>query len=298
MTVTLTDKQRQILAGNMTPKFLATLSADGEPNVVPVLSLCPVEPGVAGFAEFMLWKSRKNLDETRVAAFAALDMKLAYVSAHGDFRGIVTSGPVFDLMATQEMFRYNPYNGIRGAGTIGIEAVDAEGAIPTFTLLGRYLKARRAASSAVAAGPLDKRSPAMPLRVADKFARLKALKAVAWVVNEGGVEGKVEGAARSAVEDTAGNRVASPGRAGNGSARGVRVLPAGGVFPVGRQGLVVSDPALYSAVPEGSRVAVAVITLDPIAYQVKGAARRWRGVLLVEVDEAYTATPPVPGRKL
>ncbi len=290
MTATLTDKQREILAGRMTPKFLATLSADGEPNVVPVLSLCPVEPGVAGFAEFMLWKSRKNLDDTKVAAFAALDMKLAFVAAHGDFRGIVTSGPVFDLMAAQEMFRYNPYNGIRGAGTIGIEAVDAEGAVPTFTLLGRYLKARRAAASAVAAGRLDKRSPAMPPQVTDKFARLKALKAVAWVVG-----GEAGGGAWSAAGLEA---VRGEAPSGDGPARSIRVLPAGGVFPVGRQGLVVSDPALCAAVPDGSRVAVAVITLDPIAYQVKGTARRWRDVLLVEVDEAYTATPPVPGRKL
>jgi len=68
------------------------------------------------------------------------------------------------------------------------------------------------------------------------------------------------------------------------------------VAPVGRSALVVADRTAASAVPDGSRVAVAVITLEPVAYQVKGTARRGRGALVIEVSEAYTAGPPVPGQ--
>ncbi len=262
MSVSLTERQTAILAGEMQPKFLASVSAAGEPNVVPVLSLCPCGPGTAGFAEFMLWKTKANLKETGRAAILALDAKLNYFTAHGQLTELVASGPLFDAMANQAMFRYNPYNGIRGAGSIELEAVDAEGRLPALAVLAAHLRAGRLAR---VAGGLTRRE-AMPAPVVEKFSRLKALKAVAW-----------------------------PRREGQRSC-GVGVRPATGVAPVGRGGLVVADQAVAEAVPDGSRVAVAVITLDPVAYQVKGIARHWRGAILIDVTEAYTAGPPVPGQ--
>jgi len=291
MSVTLTGKQAAILAGELQPKFLASVSRAGEPNVVPVLSLCPCGPGLAGFAEFMIWKSKANLKETGRAALLALDAKLNFLAAHGVFGGFVTSGPIFDAMANQAMFRYNPYNGIRGAGTIDLEAVDAEGRIPMLAMLATHLRAGRlsGAAGAEAATRAATRSaggvgqtgaPAtMPPQVTDKFARLKALKAVAWPVAAGSGRGEPDG-----------RRGEGPG------GFDVRVLPAAGVAPVGRSALVVADKAIAQTIPEGSRVAVAVITLEPVAYQVKGIARHWRGALLIDVTEAYTAGPPVPGR--
>jgi len=294
MGVILTGKQAAILAGELQPKFLASVSRAGEPNVVPVLSLCPCGPGLAGFAEFMIWKSKTNLKETGRAALLALDPKLNFLAAHGAFGGFVTSGPIFDAMANQAMFRYNPYNGIRGAGTIDLEAVDAEGRIPMLAMLATHLRAGRlsraagaeAATRAAAratGGVGQAGTPAtMPPQVTDKFARLKALKAVAWPVAAG--------------SDKAGMG-APDGRRGEGPGGfDVRVLPAAGVAPVGRSALVVADKTITQAIPEGSRVAVAVITLEPVAYQVKGIAHHWRGALLIDVTEAYTAGPPVPGR--
>lgn len=294
MGVVLSNKQTAILAGDLTPKFLATVSRVGEPNVVPVLSLSPLEPGVACFAEFMIWKTKANLTETGRAAILALDLKLNYFAAHGAFRGFVHSGPVFDLMAGHPMFRYNPYNGIRSAGTIELDAVDVAGQLPALGVLAAHLRAGRLAKAAAgqsgrayggtaglarASAPGTRGTGPMPTRVAEKFGRLKALKAVAWPVNDSGGCGAGGG----------GNALA-------GSHQGVRVLPAAGVAPAGRVGLVIADRAVAASVPDGSRVAVAVITMDPVAYQVKGLARRWRGVLLVEVTEAYSASPPVPGK--
>lgn len=280
MVTTLSERQTAILAGDMQPKFLASINAAGQPNVVPLLSIVPLEPGRAAFAEFMIWKTKANLLETGRTAFLALDGKLNYVTATGRFTGFTKAGPVFDAMAIQSMFRFNPYNGLRAAGTIDIETVEAEGQIPTLGLVASHLKAGRLAKAAARAGtgagtragagarPSTGSAVAglatsrvMPVQVAEKFSRLKAIKAIAWPV-----------------------------------AGGVKVLPAAGVAPIGRGGLLIADPAVASAVPDGSRVAVSVITLDPNAYQVKGTARVWRGALVVEVDEVYTAAPPVPGR--
>jgi len=280
MVTTLSERQTAILAGDMQPKFLASINAAGQPNVVPLLSIVPLEPGRAAFAEFMIWKTKANLLETGRTAFLAMDGKLNYVTATGRFTGFTKAGPVFDAMAIQSMFRFNPYNGLRAAGTIDIETVEAEGQIPTLGLVASHLKAGRMAKAAAGAGagagtppgagarPAARSAVAglatsrvMPVQVAEKFSRLKAIKAIAWPV-----------------------------------AGGVKVLPAAGVAPIGRGGLLIADPAVASAVPDGSRVAVSVITLDPNAYQVKGTARVWRGALVVEVDEVYTAAPPVPGR--
>ena len=272
MVTTLSERQTAILAGDMQPKFLASINAAGQPNVVPLLSIVPLEPGRAAFAEFMIWKTKANLLETGRTAFLALDGKLNYVTATGRFTGFTKAGPVFDAMAIQSMFRFNPYNGLRAAGTIDIETVEAEGQIPTLGLVASHLKAGRLAKAAARAGAGARpaagaavaglaTSRVMPVQVAEKFSRLKAIKAIAWPV-----------------------------------AGGVKVLPAAGVAPIGRGGLLIADPAVASAVPDGSRVAVSVITLDPNAYQVKGTARVWRGALVVEVDEVYTAAPPVPGR--
>ena len=270
MVTTLSERQTAILAGDMQPKFLASINAAGQPNVVPLLSIVPLEPGRAAFAEFMIWKTKANLLETGRTAFLAMDGKLNYVTATGRFTGFTKAGPVFDAMAIQSMFRFNPYNGLRAAGTIDIETVEAEGQIPTLGLVASHLKAGRMAKAAARAGAPAATGAAvaglatsrvMPVQVAEKFSRLKAIKAIAWPV-----------------------------------AGGVKVLPAAGVAPIGRGGLLIADPAVASAVPDGSRVAVSVITLDPNAYQVKGTARVWRGALVVEVDEVYTAAPPVPGR--
>jgi len=280
MVTTLSERQTAILAGDMQPKFLASINAAGQPNVVPLLSIVPLEPGRAAFAEFMIWKTKANLLETGRTAFLAMDGKLNYVTATGRFTGFTKAGPVFDAMAIQSMFRFNPYNGLRAAGTIDIETVEAEGQIPTLGLVASHLKAGRLAKAAARAGagagtpagagarPATGAAVAglatsrvLPVQVAEKFSRLKAIKVIAWPV-----------------------------------AGGVKVLPAAGVAPIGRGGLLIADPAVAAAVPDGSRVAVSVITLDPNAYQVKGTARVWRGALVVEVDEVYTAAPPVPGR--
>ncbi|HEY3313942.1 MAG TPA: hypothetical protein VGL40_01480, partial [Bacillota bacterium] len=49
----------------------------------------------------------------------------------------------------------------------------------------------------------------------------------------------------------------------------------------------------------GAEVAVAVLTAQPVAYQVKGViATSGPGRLGIRITEAFTATPPVPGERV
>lgn len=49
----------------------------------------------------------------------------------------------------------------------------------------------------------------------------------------------------------------------------------------------------------GSEVAVAIITMDPIAYQVKGRfSGAIGGVGMIELTECYSASPPLVGERL
>jgi hypothetical protein len=49
----------------------------------------------------------------------------------------------------------------------------------------------------------------------------------------------------------------------------------------------------------GSDLAVAVITMEPIAYQVKGRYRGSRaGIGVLDITECYSASPPLVGERL
>ena len=58
-----------------------------------------------------------------------------------------------------------------------------------------------------------------------------------------------------------------------------------------------------SGLAPGTAIAAAVLTLEPVAYQVKGTfagLRRSLGqsVGVIDVREAYSACPPLPGQLL
>ena len=64
----------------------------------------------------------------------------------------------------------------------------------------------------------------------------------------------------------------------------------------------MSDP-LFNAhadtIPRATELAVSIITMDPVAYQVKGAyAGRKLGAGVVDVTESYSASPPLLGEYL
>jgi hypothetical protein len=65
---------------------------------------------------------------------------------------------------------------------------------------------------------------------------------------------------------------------------------------------VTSDPlfnAHADAIPHGAELAVSILTMEPVAYQLKGAyAGRKLGVGIVDVTECYSASPPLLGEHL
>lgn len=63
-------------AGEMTPKFLATLNAEGLLNIAPIISLEAADEKTLIFGEFMMWKTRQNLEVNPHVAAAVLTTEL------------------------------------------------------------------------------------------------------------------------------------------------------------------------------------------------------------------------------
>ncbi|MEW5944677.1 MAG: pyridoxamine 5'-phosphate oxidase family protein [bacterium] len=254
------------LSEERTPKFLATLDAGGVPNVVPVISIRPGRGDELIFAELMIWKTKKNLLENARVCVVAVSRDLTWWEIRGDFLGFETKGDYFEELSRLDMFRYNAYSGIRSAGVIRAVGVSAPEKVFRPALIPG-LAASKLRSAARGGGP-----HAMPRPVAEKFNRFRAAKAIAV---RGG-----DGYPAASLAST--------------------------MFPAGRSRLVMAadelpSPARNSAKP--CNAAASVITFDPVAYQVKGLLRRatYPGGLrmaVMNVEETYSASPPLPGKRL
>lgn len=254
----------EALRGAMTPKFLATIGPEGDPNVVPVISIQPWDEATLVFGEYLMFKTRRNLlANPRVGVLVVTEALEAW-TLRGTFEGFETSGEKFDAVNRGELLRYNAYTGIRAAGSIRVEAVEEIAPIGKAEVLAGWLKA------AVLRPLLAHRSaaPRLPRAVAEKFARIQALRACAFV-GEGGFP---------------------------------RVEPTLSCFAAGRDRLVIADRTVLPHAREleqAKRVAVCVLTFDPIAYQVKGNWAGVRGGLgVVDLTECYSASPPRVGARL
>jgi len=264
----LTEAAMRALAGARTPKFLATRDADGVPNVVPVLSLEAADEGTIIFGELMIWKTRRNLEADPRIAIMVLTPGLRAWTIRGEFVEFQRSGPHFDHIMASENVRYNAYSGIRSAGVIRVLGVTrslklSQAGLLLDTARGRWL-ARRL--------PRDGASGAtMPAQVVEKFGRLRAAKALAWLDGGGHPD----------------------------------CLPAFPLVPAGSVRLVFGGAAAgdMAGLTPGSLVAAAVLSMEPVAYQVKGDFAGLRASLcrrfgVIDVREAYSACPPLPGQRL
>lgn len=265
-TQELDGELREALAGERTPIFLATIGPDGQPNVVPVISIEPWDRGTLIFGDFMIRKTKRNLELNSGVAVGVLTQDMSAWWLRGRFQGFERTGPKVDKINSSDMFRYNAYTGIRSAGTIAVQEVSAKQTIKPAEALPRLAACglRRALGAALPAkGP-------MPARVREKFARIKAAKFVAWAGDDGSPHVRA----------------------------GVSLLPVGaGQLAVAKADLEPGAPA------PGARVAAAIITFDPIAYQVKGTLIKYKSyagvsVARIDVDEVYSASPPLPGERI
>jgi hypothetical protein len=255
------------LSGPRVPKFLATRDADGIPNVVPVLSLEATDERTVVFGEMMIWKTKRNLLTDPRLSVLVLSPDLRAWTVRGRFVEFQRSGPYFDHIASEESARYNPYGAYRSAGVIGVLGISRVSRFSQFGLLANAVRCHLLARSLSDDGP----AATMPLQVREKFARLRAAKALA-------------------VLDASGHPDCFAG------------MP---LVTAGRGRLLLGGTAArdLAALPPGTAVAAAVLTAEPVAYQVKGTfagQRRGLGQTfgVIDVREAYSACPPLPGKPL
>ncbi len=245
------------------PKFLATLDAEGIPNVVPITSLEAADESTIIFGELMIWKTRRNLESNPRVCIAVMTPSLRGWVIQGDFQEFQRSGPYVDRIMSGDFFRYNAYSGIRSAGVIRARRVVREFAMSRGGVLLAVARARWAARWRRRPGE----GAAMPPPVREKFARLQAAKFLAYLGPDGYPD----------------------------------IVPALSLTPAGDRALVFAGSA--AGLERRAAVAAAVLSAEPVAYQVKGRFLGMeRGVAgsvgAIEVLEVYSGSPPLPGERL
>ena len=261
----------EALHGERVPKFLATLDATGAPNVVPILSLDAADDRTLCFGEFLIQKTRANLlADPRVCA-AVLTEDLHVWTVRGRFREFVEGGPMADMINRKDMFRYNPYLGISRVAVIDVEAVTGAWGLSRLEVALELLPVK-VAGQVWGRLPLPRSGPALPPRVAEKFARTQAVKFMAWR----GADGYPD------------------------------MVPAFSLSP-GRGPSMLFGTRLFGdrlrTITGGARVAASVITFDPVAYQVKGTYEGTTptpagAIGRLRVDQVFSASPPLPGQQI
>ncbi len=266
---TLDEKAIEALSGQLTPKFLATASAAGVPNIVPVISIEAWDERTIIFGEFMIWKTKKNLEENGKVGISLLTENLSCWTIRGTFEGYERTGEKYDRISMRDMYRYNAYTGLRNAGIIRVEDVRR---VRGMFAPQRVAEMGLTGLASVIAGGGSKTGP-MPVQVSEKFGRVKAAKFVSYV-------------------DVDGYPLA---------------LPAGSLFPVGPGAMELGAGSLRDFAGNTPvapfRLAASVITMDPVAYQVKGTVKEYAGrlgakIALLDVEEVYSASPPLPGKRI
>lgn len=259
--MSLSPEALEIYRCDRIPKFLATLDAQGRPNVALITSLEPFDEHRVIFGDFLIWKTRANLLTQPSVASVAATTDLRFTGFTGEFEGFHVSGEYPDRIKAGSMFRYNPYNTIRSAGAIAVREGQPVRKISKATVAADAFavkrRARAPATGGVTMGPV----------VAEKFARINAFKVLAWVRD-----------GRPAVVPV------------------LSLFPEG----EGRLAFKISSyNESLRELPEGAFVAVNVTTTDPISYQVKGTFEGFtRNHGRIEIVEVYSSSPPLAGDRI
>ena len=258
------------LSGEMTPKFLATRSADGIPNIVPLTSIMPagdVEDRLI-FGNFLLRKSVGNLDSDPRVGILVITTDLEGWVLQGDFVGWQRTGAYVDRLNNTDLLRYNAYTGVRNAGIIQVRAVLRHFRISKLRVLADYLLARAAA---VPPAPLEE-AVTMPVVVREKFSPMTAVRVLAFLDGDG-----------------------YP-----------LTAPVLSLQPAGESALICAEglsAGILEPLSAGDPVAASLLTLDVVSFQAKG---RWLGrrrllgapVGTMAVTAVYAGGPPTPGRRV
>jgi len=264
------------LRGAMTPKFLATRSPDdengsGAPNVVPCISILPADdqPDTLFFGNFLLRKSITNLERDRRLAVLVITEDLDGWILKGDFVEFQRTGPYVDRQMNSDLLRYNAYTGIRNAGVLRVRSLEWSFSISKLQVARDFTLARLAGLRGnlrkVSDNPLGSQVTKIPLPTQREFARMAAVKVLAWIEEDG-------------------YPVA---------------LPALSLQPAGDYGLVGRlDMRGLPLPPPGIQAAANILTFEAISYQAKGRWFPFGGSGVLQVQEVYAGGPPYPGGRV
>jgi Pyridoxamine 5''-phosphate oxidase. len=255
------------LRGEMTPKFLATRSAEGIPNVVPCISLLPTEDqeDTIFFGNFLLRKSIKNLQEDRRVCILVVTPELHGWILKGDFIEFQLTGSYVDQQKSSPLLRYNAYTGVRNAGVIRLLSMEITFAVSKLQVLKDYWLTRLAAiSQRNEQRTISGNDLIIPLAVRHEFARMAAVKVLAWVGPDG-----------------------YP-----------MVIPSLSLQPAGRKKLVCWKKAGFPSPTAHALVAANILTFEAISYQTKGRWSESDRLGIIQVEEIYAGGPPYPGGRI
>jgi hypothetical protein len=162
---------------------------------------------------------------------------------------------------SSSLLRYNAYTGIRNAGIIHAKSLEGSFHISKLQVAKDYLLARLASlSSAVTSHG----GVAMPLPVLHEFAKMAAVKVLAWIGEDGYPV----------------------------------VIPALSLQPARAESLVCWKGGRFPEPKQDALVASNILTLEAISYQVKGRWLRGGRTGTVHTQEVYAGGPPLPGGRL
>ncbi len=251
-------------------KFLATASADGIPNVVLIVSQTPVDPGKVAFGEFMMVKTQVNLAENPRVASLALTPRLEMAGYRGDLDGWVQSGPYVDRINSIEFFRYNAYGGIHNVAVVNVRELLSLPEKVSFVKVAAEFVAMRTIGRVGRSESV--RGVDIPKPIRNKFDSIMSIKVLSWIGDDGYPD----------VVPVFGVRFRTPGEL---------LFKVSGYNDRSRN------------ITPGARVALNVLTLDLLTYQIKGKLVCFENHLglevgVVQVEEAYSCMPPLVAERL
>ena len=251
----------------MIAKFMATIDKAGNTNLAFIASIDTWEEtsDFIIFGEFLMWKSLENLKGDKRVGTMAMTADLAFGAVNGDFNNDFTNtGPIFDKISYNEMFRYNSYTKIRQAGTIAVKEHVTPRQIGKLAIVSDMFQAKGKRKKLEGADGVN-----IPLTVKRKFDLMQAVKAVSFMA-----DGKEY----------------------------PTIVPVMSIFPIDGKSLVFKASGYneeLKGLKNGQHVAVMVLTMEPIAYQVKGRVDSFDGSYgKIVIEEAFSSSPPLAGEKI
>jgi hypothetical protein len=256
----------EALRGEMTPKFLATRSPEGVPNVVPCVSITAAEDqdDTLFFGNFLLRKSIRNLEADQRVGILVITEALEGWILKGDFIEFQRTGPYVDYQMNSGLLRYNAYTGVRNAGVIRVTGIEGRFHISRMQVALDYLRARLKAYRDIDK-PEDNQLVEIPLPVQREFARMVAVKVLAWIQEDGYPI----------------------------------VRPALSLQPTGSYTMTTwLGGGGLPCPPDDVQVASNILTFEAISYQAKGLWQIDGKAGALQVQEVYAGGPPYPGGRV